>query len=235
MFSKSAAYYDLLYSFKDYAGEADKVRSAINAAKRSGGRHLLDVACGTGQHLRHLAQHFVAEGLDLDPELLAVAQRRLPDLRFTQADMADFDLGRRFDAIVCLFSSIGYVGTRDRLQLTARNVVRHLEPGGVTLVEPWLTPDAFVPGHVHALLAEAPGLKVARMSSSELREDRWLLNFHYLVGSAAGVEHFTEEHRLGLFTTDDYLAAFRGVGLQVTYDPDGISGRGLLIGVKPTA
>jgi SAM-dependent methyltransferase len=235
MFSKSAAYYDLLYNFKDYAAEADTVRRAIDAAKQSRGRRLLDVACGTGLHLVYLEQDFDAEGLDLDPELLAVAQRRLPTLRFTQADMVDFDLGRTFDAIVCLFSSIGYVGTLEKLHRTARNLVRHLEPGGVVLIEPWLTPDAFRPGHVHALLAEAPDIKVARMSTSELRDDRWLLNFHYLIGTPQGIEYLTEQHRLGLFATEDYLAAFSGAGVEVSYDPDGLTGRGLLVGVKPTA
>lgn len=86
MFSKSASYYDMLYSFKDYAAEADKVRSAIDAAKQSAGCRLLDVACGTGQHLRHLEQHFDAEGLDLDPELLALARAfRLRPRKFSMS------------------------------------------------------------------------------------------------------------------------------------------------------
>lgn len=235
MFTKSAAFYDLIYGFKDYAAEAEKVRQVIDAANRSGGRRLLDVACGTGQHLGHLQHYFRAEGLDLDPELLSIARTRLPDLRFTHADMVDFDLGRRFDAVVCLFSSIGYVGTLDKLRETARTFTRHLEPGGVVVVEPWLTPDTFRPGHVQALFAEATDLKVARMSSSDLRPDRWVLSFHYLVGTPKGVEHFTEEHHLGLFTTDNYINAFSDAGLQVNYDPDGISGRGLVVGVKPGA
>jgi ubiquinone/menaquinone biosynthesis C-methylase UbiE len=235
MFTKSAAYYDLLYSFKDYAAEADKVRSSIDATKQSGGRRLLDVACGTGQHLVHLKQHFDAQGLDLDPELLAMARRRLPELRFTQADMVDFDLGQGFDAIVCLFSSIGYVATLEKLRMTAGTFARHLKPGGVLLVEPWLLPEQFRPGHVHALFADTPDLKVARMSSSEIREDRWVLNFHYLVGTPEGVEYFTEQHQLGLFTTEEYLKAFADAGLQVTYDPEGISGRGLVIGIKPAS
>ncbi len=234
MFTKSAAFYDLLYSFKDYAAEADKVRHVIDAANNTSRRRLLDVACGTGQHVHHLKEHFEAEGLDLDPELLTIAQRRLPDLRFTHADMVDFDLGRRFDAVVCLFSAIGYVATLERLRMTARTFTRHLEPGGVVVVEPWLTPDAFRPGHVGALIAEAPDLKVARMSTSDLRADRWVLNFHYLVGTSEGVQHFTEEHHLGLFTTEDYLNAFTDAGLLVNYDPEGIIGRGLVIGVKPT-
>jgi ubiquinone/menaquinone biosynthesis C-methylase UbiE len=235
MFTKSAAFYDLLYNFKDYAAEAEKVRLVINAATNSSGRRLLDIGCGTGQHLLHLKEHFDAEGLDLDGELLAIARGRLPDLHFTHADMVDFDLGRRFDAVVCLFSSIGYVATLEKLHMTARTFTRHLEPGGVVVVEPWLTPDVFRPGHVHALLGEASDLKVARMSRSDLRADRWVLNFHYLVGTPEGVEYFTEQHHLGLFTNKDYLNAFADAGLHVNYDPNGISGRGLVIGVKPTA
>jgi SAM-dependent methyltransferase len=126
MFTKSAAYYDLVYGFKDQAAEAERVRLYIREAKQSRGPLLLDVACGTGQPLQYFAQHFDAEGLDLDPELLAIAQQRLPTLRFTAADMVDFDLGRRLDAIVCLFSSIGYVGTLDRLRQTARALARHV-------------------------------------------------------------------------------------------------------------
>ncbi|HEY3057548.1 MAG TPA: class I SAM-dependent methyltransferase [Chloroflexota bacterium] len=233
MFIKSAAFYDLVYGFKDYAAEADHVRRVIDSAKKTNGRRLLDVACGTGQHLQHLAEPFACEGLDLDPQLLKIARRRLPDVQFTHADMVDFDLGRRFDAVVCLFSSIGYVATLDKLRMTARTFTRHLVPGGVVVVEPWLTPDVFRPGHVQALLAEGSDLKVARMSSSDLQADRWVLNFHYLVGRPAGVEYFTEQHHLGRFTTQDYVNAFTDAGVQVSYDPEGISGRGLVIGAKP--
>jgi ubiquinone/menaquinone biosynthesis C-methylase UbiE len=232
VFTRSAAFYDLLYSFKNYGAEAAKVRLVIEQAKRSSGRRLLDVACGTGQHLEQFRDYFECEGLDLDPELLAIARRRLPGLSFTQADMTSFHMGRCFDAVVCLGSSIGYVGTLDNLRLTARTLTRHVAPGGVIVVEPWLTPDTFRPGHVQVLVGEGTDVKVTRMSSSELTSDRWLLHLHYLVGGPAGVEYFTEEHALGLFTTTDYVSAFADAGLQVSHDPYGLSGRGLLVGVK---
>ena len=75
-------------------------------------RALLDVACGTGKHLERLAQDHSVEGMDLDAALLELALRRLPGVPLHQADMTSFELGRRFDAVVCLFSSIGYVKTR---------------------------------------------------------------------------------------------------------------------------
>ena len=54
------------------------------------------------------------------------------------ADMTSFDLGRRFDVVTCLFSSIGYVGTAERLDQAIATMAAHLEPGGTLIVEPWL-------------------------------------------------------------------------------------------------
>src|SRR5215218_2027417 len=98
MFSESADWYDHFYGGKDYGAEARRVTELIRQ-RRPGARTLLDVACGTGRHLERLRQEFDCEGLDLDGGLVAVARRRLPEMRLTRADMADFDLGRRFDAV----------------------------------------------------------------------------------------------------------------------------------------
>jgi len=51
MFSKTAKYYDLIYGWKDYVAEATAVKEIIAAEKRSPGKKLLDIACGTGVHL----------------------------------------------------------------------------------------------------------------------------------------------------------------------------------------
>jgi hypothetical protein len=49
------------------------------------------------------------------------------------------------------------------------------------------------------------------------------------VGTAAGVEHFTEDHLLRLRTVEEMLAAFREAGLNAEHDPEGINGRGLYL------
>jgi hypothetical protein len=51
--------------------------------------------------------------------------------------------------------------------------------------------------------------------------------FHYLVGTPERVRHFTEEHRLGLFTHDEMLGVFEAQDLSVEYDEEGLFGRGL--------
>jgi ubiquinone/menaquinone biosynthesis C-methylase UbiE len=233
MFSQSAAYYDAIYHWKNYEREAEVLRGLILHHSRRPVRTLLDVACGTGQHLAFLREHFAVMGLDLDPGLLAVARQRCPEIEFVEADMVDFDLGQQFDAVTCLFSAIGYVKTVPRLRQAVRSMARHLQPGGVLIIEPWFGPDSWHVGTVHAVFVDQPGLKIARMSISE-REDRLSCNeFHYLVATAEGVRHFTERHELGLFTQEEYTQAFSASGLDVMFDFDGLTGRGLHIGSRP--
>lgn len=151
MFTLSAKYYDMIYSFKDYRGEAEKLAKIVQEKGSLSGRRLLDVACGSGHHMEYLKGWFDVEGLDLAPELLELARERLPDVPFHQADMADFALDRQFDAITCLFSSIGYLKTLERVRQAVGCWARHLAPGGVLLIEPWFTPENWHPGSVHAL------------------------------------------------------------------------------------
>ena len=230
-YARAAGLYDALYSFKDYAAEADRLHALIQE-RRPGARTLLDVACGTGKHLERLATRYAVEGVDLDPELLAVARERLPDVPLHEADMLELDIGHRFDAVTCLFSSIGYVKTDTNLRRAVAAMARHLEPDGVLVVEPWIAPDAFTPGYLDLTYVDQPDLKVVRISVSAVIGALSVLHFNYLVGTADGVEHFTEDHELGLFTHEQYLGAFEAAGLRADYDADGLMGRGLYIGVS---
>jgi SAM-dependent methyltransferase len=225
VFSRSAALYDPLYAtFKDYPAEVARLRELIGER-----RTLLDVACGTGKHLELLRAHYDVVGLDLDPELLAIARERLPGVELHEGDMTDFDLGRRFDAVTCLFSSIGYVVTVERLHEAVGAMARHLDPGGLLIVEPWLLPDAWRDGTVSMLRVDEPERKLVRMSRSLRRDRVSIVEFHYLIVTAAAGEHFVERHELGLFSDEDYRAAFAAAGLGVEYDADGLMGRGLYV------
>ena len=236
MFTKSAEYYDEIYaSFdKDYPAETRNVQRFIRKHKRSQGKSLLDVGCGTGLHANLLSRYYQVEGLDLDPKMLSVARRKYPVIPFHQGDMINFKLNRQFDVIVCLFSSIGYVKTKSRLQKAIQTMSRHLLPGGVLLVEPWFAPAQWNVGRVNFTCVDKPDLKIVRMSRSLRRGNISALEFQYLIGTSKGMEHRTEFHELGLFPRKEYLQAFRSAGMKVTHDAKGLDGRGLYIGVKST-
>ena len=235
MFTKSAEFYDLLYGFKDYGAEVQKIHQIIQQHKLSPGNSLLDIACGTGHHIQYLKRLYETEGLDLDKNLLDFAQSKNPEVSFHHANMIDFNLNKQFDVVLCLFSSIGYVKTAEKLRAALINMAAHVAPGGVLLVEPWLTPDTYHGGRPHALYIDEPQVKIARMNVSRKEGNVSILDFHYLVATEAGVEQFNEIHELGLFTQSDHLDALNDSGLKTSYDHSGLMDRGLYIGVKPVA
>jgi SAM-dependent methyltransferase len=223
--------YDLEYSFKDYESECARIVEIVRA-RAPQARTLLDVACGTGKHIAYLRTHFDCEGADLDKGLLAVARERLGDLPLHLADMRTLDLGRRFDVVTCLFSSIGFVRDLAGLAAATRSLAAHVAEGGVLLVEPWITPDAWMPGRPHVLAANAEGIALARVTVAGQHGRISTTEMHYLVGTADGVEQFEEHHELRLFTLDEMRSALEATELAVEHDPDGLMGRGLWIGTR---
>lgn len=236
MFTRSARFYDKIYGFKNYRTETERLTAWIDRLQPPGSppgrRRLLDVACGTGKHLEYLREHFDVEGLDLDGELLEMARQRLPGVPFHQGDMENFALGRTFDVVTCLFSSIGYLKTLDRVTNACRSMTQHLRPGGVLVIEPWFTPENWKPGTVHVVLVEEPDLKIARMNTSMVEGRISYFDLHYLIGTPEGTQHAVERHEMGLFDQAEMRAALEEAGLVVSYDPDGLTGRGLWLGVK---
>ena len=231
MYSESAALYDLLYTpIKDYSAEAGQVAGLLRRA-RPRCRTLLDIACGTAEHARLFGEvhGFEVDGVDLDPAFVAIARAKCPHGRFDVADMADFHLGRAYDVVVSLFGSIGYVVTLPRLREALACLRDHLVPGGVAVVEPYLTPDAFRPGTAGAYTVECGDLRITRTHRSERDGARCRLYFEYTIEGPNGTRQSTEVHELGLFTVDEMLAAFSAAGLAVTYDPNGPIDRGVYV------
>jgi len=153
------------------------------------------------------------------------------DAIYAAIGMVDFELGERFDVMVCLFGSIGYVVSTDRLQAAVQNMQQHLLPGGLLVIEPWLRPEDYNVGVVHAAFVDQPDLKVVRMNVSDRRAPNIsVLNFHYLVAKPDGVQYFSERHELGLFSHAEYLAALAASGMEVIYEAQGLIGRGIYIG-----
>ncbi len=235
MFERSARVYDLLYSFKDYEVEARDLVRLIHE-RNPGATSLLDVACGTGKHLELLRGDFSdVAGVDLNAELLAIAQERLPDVPFTEADMRTFDLGRTVDAVTCLFSSVGYLRDEADLAEAIARMAAHLGPGGVLIVDGWVRPDAWWPGtNVQALAETAGGVAAARVARTWREGDRSVLDMRYLIATADdGFEQEQEQHELTLFSDEAYRAAFETASLAPEVVASPMQDRDRYVAVKP--
>ena len=234
MFSKSAAFYDRIYgSFKNYEQECHSIHSLLQQNHKSA-HFLLDVACGTGEHARLLKSQFgyKVDGIDLDADLIAIAKDKNPDGTFCQGDMADFVMGKTYDVVMCLFSSIGYVKTLDKVVASLQRFREQLKDDGIIIIEPWFQPGALTPDKIFLNTFEDKELSVVRMAYNQVNDRISTLHFEYLIGTPGKIAHEVETHELGLFTIDEMKECFQSVGLRVDYDKEGLSGRGLYISIK---
>ncbi|WP_119728823.1 class I SAM-dependent DNA methyltransferase [Thermomonospora amylolytica] len=233
---RHAEVYDAFYEGRGRAYEDDS-RMLVDCIRERNpaAATLLDVACGTGRNLRCFAEAFEhVEGVDLADDMLRIARGRLPGVPLHRGDMKDFRLGRRFDAITCLFSSIGYLGDAGQLNAALRCFGRHLNPGGVIVVEPWYSPENALSGQVLGDVVTVDGQTISRLSHAVVEGRAHRMTVHYLVAdSESGIRHFTDLHVLSLFTRQEYETAFAEAGVaSVEFLETGRGRPGLLVGVK---
>lgn len=164
LYGKFAKYYDKIYDFKDYKMEAEVVSTLIKKHKSSDGNSLLDLGCGTAKHLQYLTE-YECTGVDLSEELLEIAKENVPHARFICADMRSFDTGEKYDVIISLFSSIGYMTSIEDLRKMILKSFMHLKTGGVFIFEPWISPDLFS-ARITLNTVEEEGNKIVRLISS---------------------------------------------------------------------
>jgi len=129
-------------------GEADFVEAL-------GVRAVLDAGCGTGRVARELARRGLdVVGVDIDPEMLAVARRKAPDLDWRLGDLATIQLGRTFDAVLLAGNTMIFLAPGTEGAVLA-NLARHLRPGGLLIAGFQLFPGSLTVARYDALAAAA--------------------------------------------------------------------------------
>jgi len=229
-----AKYYDRIYSFKDYLDEAVRVQNLIMKYSESGGNTLLDVACGTGRHLKHLKDDFSCMGVDASKAMLKIARKNVKGVTFKEADMKSLKLGKQFDVITCLLSSIGYVKTYSNLNKTIHNFAKHLKKGGIALIEPSDANSYYVKGEPRITVYDGKDAKIARVNVVKIRQATALLNMHITIAEKGkDANYFMDTHELGLFGINKTLGIMKEAGFKSKYLKNGLMpGRELFIGIK---
>ncbi len=233
LYGSRAALYDLIYAWKDYDAEIERIHALLGGLGVPDGGTLLDAGCGTGKHLAGLAKWYRASGFDGAEPMLAIARQRI-DAPLWRADLADFAVPEPVDAATCLFSAIGYLPDEASLRASAACFARAVRPGGALLVEPWLTVETWDTGRPFAQSTTRPEVAVARVNVAERDGDFAVMNMRWLVAPRGGpIEQWEEHHRMWLCPHETLLAAFSDAGFDCRIDPDGLMPkRGLLVGVR---
>ncbi len=164
-----AAHFDRLSADgEDVHGEA-----AFVAALAAPGVAVLDAGCGTGrigQRLHELG--FDVVGVDVDPDMVAVAEEREPRVEWRVADLAALDLGRSFDVVVSGGNVFPFVGL-ETLPAAAAAIAEHLVPEGLLVAGFGLDAEHLPPGAPVVPLEAYDDACAAAGLTLEARYDGW--------------------------------------------------------------
>lgn len=131
LYTDLSGYYDLMCADIDYREQSDYVRR-LHELLGNGGKHYLDLACGTGPHIRHFIDFgYQSSGVDINQPMLDIAQSRCTEAHFSQQDMSALQLHEEMDLISCFLYSIHYNQNIARLTECIQSVYRALKPGGM--------------------------------------------------------------------------------------------------------
>lgn len=233
-FKTISTYYDALYvNDREYAAEAAKVKELLSLHGVPRRADLLVLACGTGGHIPHFIDGYNVSGLDLSEDMLEQARKKFPNIRFHPGNLIDFELKTDFDAMICLYGSIGFVRTVDNLRASMKRIAAHLRPGGVALITPWSTAESFR-NLIVVDATDRPELKIARMEQVRLKEPTIIeVTFHHLLGRNDEVSYHTQSMEIGLFSRDEYLSAMTEAGLAIVEEYSGADVRGgAFVGIR---
>ena len=196
--------YPLVYAHRSVESAAREAAFAVRQLELHQCEIILDLCCGGGRHLFHLAQHcYELVGLDYSKDLLGLAQRDLPDhVDLVRGDMRALPFEGCFDAVVNFFTSFGYFEGDEENRAVIETVGRSLKPGGKFFM------DYLNPAHVRATLEPE---SVREQDGLRIEERRWINE------STARVNKATE-----IFESDERKSSVReSVKL---YEPEAMAG-----------
>ncbi len=141
LYTDLSGYYDLMCVDINYEEQSDYVRRVHqlfgNEDKGDHYKNYLDLACGTGPHVKHFIDFgYHSSGLDINQPMLDIAQQRCPAAQFIQQDMSNFKLAQfkttePFDLISCFLYSIHYNQDIEKLKACIVSAHAALKLGGV--------------------------------------------------------------------------------------------------------
>lgn len=236
VFGNYSKYYDLLYRDKDYAAEAEYVRSLIER-HQPGARSLLDLGCGTGRHDLLLARMgYRVTGVDLSQEMLAVARRELKlegrevEVSFHQGDVREVRLGAEFDVVVSLFHVMSYQTGNADLRAALATAKAHLKPGGLFIFDCWYGPAVLTDRPVvRVKRLEDEAISVTRVAEPVLHPNENVVDVNYEVlirdKGSDSVEEIRETHRMRYLFAPELTLLVQEAGLSVVECREWMTGK----------
>ena len=183
------------------------------------GAQVLDLCCGQGRHAVQLAKRgFKVTGLDLNPDYVQLAQQAAitsnVSIETVAADMREIPFHNKFDAIVNMYSSFGYLESEAEDLKVLQSAAEALKSGGMLLLDmlnrEWAI-DNYIQNDWH--IGADRTLYVERRDL-DLATSR--MHVHFIVVDPKGGRRESIGHNIRLYTLTEMTRLLEGVGFHVT-------------------
>lgn len=174
---------------------------------------LLDLGCGTGEHLNLLSKWNIdCTGIDSSESMIRIAKLRFPNnINFLKEDLRTFHFREKFDIIISLFGSFDYLTDDSEINTALMNTWKSLKPGGTGLFEVWnsIPIKMIKEREMNSIsLTEYDNIVIERMRGFKLLEKKFRtiveVNYNY---KFPGNKSLKDKHIMRAFTRDE-IAAF---------------------------
>ncbi|HWJ28947.1 MAG TPA: class I SAM-dependent methyltransferase, partial [Flavisolibacter sp.] len=170
-----------LYKDKPYQKEAEFIHGKIQKHNSKNEQTILELACGTGTHSGHLATFgYSITATDRSKESLEIARQKssTKDVKFKVMDMESPENLGRFDVVICLFDSIGYLIDNKKISALFDFVRASLKPGGIFIYEYWHA-GAFLKSHDVTRYKFIEKLNLHRVSNTSIDYSNQFASVNY--------------------------------------------------------
>lgn len=136
-------FYEELSRYYDIIFPAAPATVGLIERSANDGKHILDIACGTGNYTIELARKgFIVDGIDLDSEMIKAGKKKAKsenlDIKFIQGNMKDIKVifsDKKYDLVYCIGNSLVHLDNEDDIGQLINDIADITNDSGTLLIQ----------------------------------------------------------------------------------------------------
>ncbi|MFC1937648.1 class I SAM-dependent DNA methyltransferase [Chloroflexota bacterium] len=223
-FERYAKYYDLIYGDKDYEKECDFVEVIFAKFSINLVRTILDGGCGTGGHALPLARRgYTVTGIDSSEIVIEHAKQKAKESNlsphFQLGDLRQLELGKKFDACLCMFAVLNYITGTEEIIETLKKIRGHLADKSLFICDFWngLAVLRSLPS-VRVKVVQNEKMKLIRIAEPELDAFNHICRVNYRLLIHEGdtkIDEIVETHVIRYYFPQEIRHYLKDAGFEV--------------------
>jgi len=220
---------------QDYIPEVAEIRKQIESHSRIKIKTLLHLGCGGGHLDYSFKKYYDVTSVDISKEMLGLAKKLNPEVKYIIGDMRTVRLNQTFDAVV-IADSIDYMQTKKDLSAVFMNAYKHLKPGGVFYTYAEETKERFKQNHIHTTYHKQGNIEITLIENNydpDPTDTIYDADFIYLIRKNGKLKIEADRHQMGIFSEKTWTDLLQKAGFkvkQITFTLEKIPA---FIGIKP--